>query len=183
MAEVYTHTKYRLSSKRRENLEKLARLLEHRIEPPKFEMNSFMSFDGYWMNNLDDAFSAYSAEFDVKGNVDAVYNHCGTSACAVGHGPLAGIHIKKTEDWSDYSTRVFIDQYKENGSTAWGFLFSGEWSQYDNTPKGAAARIWYMLENGTPVNRFSEVDYQNIDCYQDYKIGGSKHPDVVKETV
>lgn len=181
MTEIYKHVAYKLSAKRKINLEKLARLLERRIEPPKFEMSSFMSFNGYWMNNMGHALQYYKNEFDEKGNEAAVYNHCGTSACAIGHGPLAGIRIKKTEDWSDYSARVFIDQYKENGGVAWGFLFSGSWSDYDNTPSGAAARIWYFLKNGAPANRSGDVDYRNIDFYQDYKLGGPKHPDAVKE--
>ena len=168
---------------RRGNLEKLARFLEHRIEPPKFDMSSFMTFEGRWVDNMVEALEAFYDEFEEKGDQTAVYNHCGTSACAVGHGPLAGIPIKKREDWVDYANRVFINQSAGSGGETWSFLFSGDWKDHDNTPIGAAARIWYLFENGTPVNRYGEVDHRNIGFYQDYKLGGSKHPDAVKEAV
>ena len=36
-----------------------------------------------------------------------VYSHCGTVACAAGHGPMAGIEAKPHESWTAYTDRVF----------------------------------------------------------------------------
>lgn len=62
---------------------------------------------------------------------------CGTVACAVGHGPAAGIRVYGDVDWSDYADRVFGYMTTD----AFNYMFGSNWSDYDNTPKGAAARI------------------------------------------
>ena len=72
---------------------------------------------------------------------------CGTVACAVGHGPAAGFPKPVLEAWTSYSSREFAPD-----SPAWDWCFFGRWSETDNTPQGAAARIRYMLEHGVPEN-------------------------------
>ena len=62
---------------------------------------------------------------------------CGTVACAVGHGPAAGIRVYGDADWEAYADRVFGEIPYED----FQYMFGSEWSHYDNTPKGAAARI------------------------------------------
>lgn len=64
---------------------------------------------------------------------------CGTVACAVGHGPAAGIRIYRDTDWEDYADRVF-GEFEED-FWGWDYMFCSEWAEHDNTPKGAAARI------------------------------------------
>jgi hypothetical protein len=72
---------------------------------------------------------------------------CGTVACAVGHGPAAGIRVYGDTDWSDYADRVF-GEMPENDFT---YMFGSSWSYSDNTPKGAAARIrTYVALGRTP---------------------------------
>lgn len=114
---------------------------------------------------------------------------CGTAACAVGHGPSAGIlfpepsedspmwrrdammlypegisgparyvdgdengHCKLAPNWHAYS-RQFVDfeAPDEVGHKTpyywWEWCFGSMWSSIDDTPKGAAARIDYMLAN------------------------------------
>ena len=77
---------------------------------------------------------------------------CGSVGCAVGHGPYAGLPKNSTESWYAYEVRVFGLQNEE-----WEWCFSGLWAKYDNTPKGAAARIRYLLKRGTPPDDF-------LDC-------------------
>lgn len=77
---------------------------------------------------------------------------CGTVACAVGHGPAAGLPAIEDdegmgEDWYDYSDRVF-----ELTDPEWMWCFCGAWKATDNTHQGAAKRIRYMLEHGAPEN-------------------------------
>ena len=69
---------------------------------------------------------------------------CGTVACAVGHGPSAGVQGRLDESWSAYAKRCFTD----GESRIFLWLFSGMWDHYDDTPRGAAARIAYFLHTG-----------------------------------
>ena len=77
---------------------------------------------------------------------------CGTVACAVGHGPAAGIKPKKEEGWCEYEDRVFALAKSE-----WDWCFASEWRITDNTPQGAAKRILYMLEHGVPADYHAQM--------------------------
>lgn len=80
---------------------------------------------------------------------DGFSTTCGSAGCAVGHGPYAGIPKEVGEAWDDYCERVFgVDT--DVVHDAYSFLFGSEWEQFDNTPKGAARRIRYYLDNGVP---------------------------------
>ena len=75
-------------------------------------------------------------------DVGVIQNSCGTVACAVGHGPAAGIQpLPGERQWWDYSYRAFV-----NGDhPLWEYLFSSGWDRIDDTHHGAAARIAYAL--------------------------------------
>jgi hypothetical protein len=69
---------------------------------------------------------------------------CGTVACAVGHGPAAGLprlrdQNGEKESWPVYEERVF-------GEGLYECLFSGEWSDIDDSARGAAARILALIQ-------------------------------------
>lgn len=75
---------------------------------------------------------------------------CGTVACAVGHGPAAGVALSEDEidwdgqpSWDDYSARALISV--RTSDKEWLWCFSGEWVYCDNTHHGAAKRIRYLL--------------------------------------
>lgn len=123
----------------RENLLKLAWYLwnlPHNYE--HFDMNF------YWdcpVKNLD-TWGCPVKNPDPWGCISKT-PECGTVACAAGHGPAAGIE-KTVEIWEHYIHINFInDEYQRE--LFW--CFSGWWVDVDNTPKGAAKRIFYMLEN------------------------------------
>lgn len=88
---------------------------------------------------------------DVEHGYDSrlVYD-CYTSACAIGHGPGAGIPKKDYEPWTKYSRRVFGVSPSVRFE-AWHFLFDDTWEVFDNTARGAAFRIRYALEHGVPL--------------------------------
>ncbi len=69
---------------------------------------------------------------------------CGSSACAVGHGPAAGIPpIPDDITWTDYCWRVFgIDSDGHD----YDDMFGGEWYSRDNSFVGAANRIYDFLK-------------------------------------
>ena len=69
---------------------------------------------------------------------------CGTVACAVGHGPAAGIRVYGDGDWADYADRVFGKMCCDD----FQYMFGSWWSNYDNTPKGAASRIRTFVSLG-----------------------------------
>ena len=131
-----------VSEEQRANLLTLSNFLKSHNPPPKFDMYSFMRVRN---NELEMGEEAYLVTPEV-------YTRCGTTACAVGHGPLAGIPVLNYEKWSEYASRAFgarLDDYPgEPNGILFGYLFGMDWRETDNTPEGAAARIDYYLKNG-----------------------------------
>lgn len=121
-----------------ENLDKLATYLEQLpVDYKHFDMEGYYDKDHQLTREqaLDYALN--------NGGVDKF--DCGTVACAVGHGPAAGILLTLNEttifgapDWDRYSKR-----FADGGDFEW--LFSSYWADMDNTHRGAAARIRYLL--------------------------------------
>ena len=109
-----------------------------------------------YLKALPEDYDHFAMESFIEGNVvnyifprslynSDILNSCGTIACAVGHGPAAGIRPKKDEFWVGYSHRAFTIDEDE-----WDWCFNGEWSEIDNTHVGAYKRIFYLIENGLP---------------------------------
>ena len=104
----------------------------------KFSMMAYCSIiddDGYVG---DDDFGPDQADAILA-------NECGTVACALGHGPPAGIMPTKDDHfWDQYSANHFGLVW---GSDGWEHCFSVEWSlePETNTPKAAAKRIHEYL--------------------------------------
>ena len=134
-----TNEELDITEEKRSNLTKLADLLERVVPPPEFDMSSFVD------SELERGIPAYS--YPIYATAE-VYAHCGTVACACGHGPMAGMPGLEGEDWTGYSERVF---HLSPFQPEWDFLFSGQWADIDNTPKGAAARIRRLLDKGLPT--------------------------------
>ncbi len=88
-------------------------------------------------------------------------NECGTVACAIGHAPsIKGMWVKPVPDESyhAYSLRFLLGEHDDSDtrfhwrykgdvsvSTIWNFLFAEEWSKIDNTAKGAAKRLYFLV--------------------------------------
>jgi len=77
---------------------------------------------------------------------------CGSVACAVGHGPAAGICAPYPDiGWNDYAGLFTGNIYASTESNAcYNWCFSGRWAMIDDTHRGAAARIRYLLDKGVP---------------------------------
>lgn len=139
----------------RENLTKLAAYLESLpADYQHFDMGVFYHRDDY---------DTIKAELEYAEDPTAV-THCGTAACALGHGPAAGIAPTRVTgtvgiDWSAYGLK-FIDQ---DDTATYEFLFSGHWDQIDNTLRGAAARIRYVLDD-------NPVPHYDPDVYKEYLV-------------
>ena len=129
------------------NLLKLADNLE-RVELKNFDMTFFRSF--------------WSEEYGIREAAYVDAGNCGTAGCVIGCSflmkgfePIASDYTSPiTEsrylDYDKYCERLFgIDSIKNKGE--WDWCFCGEWARIDNTPKGAAKRIRYMIKEGVPV--------------------------------
>lgn len=110
---------------------------------------------------------------------------CGTVACALGHGPAAGIPFTERDFGECIGERttgaIDFDKYMEKftGDDAWEWLFSDEWAEVDNHHYGAAARIRFVLDKGwvpadenqicpkaTPGAR---IDEEAVSLYREYR--------------
>jgi hypothetical protein len=163
------HHEFPLAAKYRKNLIKLAQGLSGQMPPPEFDMGTYLSFGDIEAartvlklgNRIYEDDIGHTGPIPKKAYLSP---ECGTSACAIGHGPLYGIQRKSGEGWEAYTYRVFLPQafYSENyelyytRSDAWQWMFGPQWAAVDNTPKGAAKRIYYFLQHGAPSASFRE---------------------------
>ncbi|MDH7796400.1 MULTISPECIES: hypothetical protein [unclassified Beijerinckia] len=129
----------------RENLKKLADYLATGTTACRFDMGSF-------------------CRDEYGDDLAPLVHECGTVACAAGHGPAAGIEpIKKDESWTTYVRRHFgLSLFSDEGM----WLFSGSWERSDNTPEGAARRIYWLLDEGLPSNWHKQMMRTEPLCYE-----------------
>ena len=122
------------TKKQNENLLKLANYLKALPEDYEhFDMKAFIEV------------GAENYMFPRSLHKSDIINSCGTVACAVGHGPSAGIIPKRKEFWVEYSNRAFT-----NNEDEWDWCFNSEWFEVDNTLVGAYKRIYLLLDIGVP---------------------------------
>jgi hypothetical protein len=160
-----------LTPRRRANLERLADYLESLQRNYKhFDMGRYAFYDGDGL----DAAPRYSTD------PLAFLNNCGAVACALGHGPAAGIPFSKSHirehwrvdiDWDSYSGRNFIPRTRRaDRGAAWAWAFGGCWSDVDNHHYGAAARIRYLLAgNDVPGRRNGWGEFVGDPPAQEHK--------------
>lgn len=96
---------------------------------------------------------------------------CYTAACAVGHGPFAGMPTIGDEAWDTYAERVFGVNASTDEDDDLGFewMFGSSWTDFDDTPRGAAARIRYFLHHGVAPEDFQYGrSVQQIEIYSSF---------------
>lgn len=124
------------------NLRSLASYLMT-VDPKAFDMDEYyMAGEGIWQLH------------SLLKDGSLIRYECGTVACAVGHGPGAGV-MPTLQDgsWPNYAARVFganSDPARGEDTLVHTWCFHGQWADIDNTPDGAAKRITYMLKHGVP---------------------------------
>lgn len=137
-----------LTRAQRANLRKLADYLESLPEDYEhFDMGSFIDSKGD-----DDALISYARK---NGGVHL----CGTTACAVGHGPAAGILFRPSDFEELYGRTLlnweaYYNRFTPIASFHWAF--GDTWESVDNHHWGAAARIRYLLKHGKPPEDFDD---------------------------
>lgn len=140
-----------LSAEQRSNLDKLATYLEGLpVGYRHFRMSVY-------------AKGAPESDFALRPRT--TLRHCGTAACALGHGPASGVklaprYVHRQDDvwWSDYGWGAFGAQ---PGSPLFRFLFSPDWEMSDNHHHGAAKRIRWILA-GNPPLEVGDLSYQQV---------------------
>lgn len=146
----------KLTKAQRARLDKLATYLEKL--PADYE--AFHMGDFFGLDPDDEATIRYARR---NGGVPA----CGTVACAVGHGPAAGILVAPRfirqggVHWRQYSEQFVSESSDANGP--WDWCFGGEWTSCDDGHLGAAGRIRYLLAEGEPPQSFGENGA--LDCH------------------
>lgn len=128
----------------RENLKKLADYLATGNTAMRFNMTGYCSAPG-------------------GSGLNPTEHGCGTVACAVGHGPAAGMKPLHNQSWETYSSYAFgLIAYSDE----WGWCFDPEWAATDNTPEGAAARINWLLDHGLPDRWCDQMRGDFPLCYR-----------------
>ena len=143
-----------------------------------------------YLATLPDDYEAFDMELFFSGPSDYVevdyarknggVDKCGAVACAVGHGPSAGILVPDHlilggiyVSWSGYVREFFIETYGRGAEAAlaFGWMFDDAWTEVDNTPKGAAKRILWLLEHGIDAIPLDDenlfVSEKLVDLYKD----------------
>lgn len=138
-----------LSPEHRSRLAALADLLDT-VPEERFDMHSY-----YWTEQRDFG-------WDPHHTVN-IRNECGTIGCALGWAPSLFAPLD-AEGWGEYGERVFG---APDTSAAWSWVFSPDWGldDIDNTPRGAAARIRHLLENGLPEDWREQMSGEAKLCY------------------
>lgn len=114
------------TEEQRNNLAKLADYLDALpADYDRFNMSAYMlGADGYSTSPLR----------------QAEPNVCGSCACAIGHGPAAGIGLRGDPSWPEYAERVFGTD--EAATSAGEYMFGVD---NPNDPRAAADRIRKVL--------------------------------------
>lgn len=122
--------------------------------------------DGYGQFDMGN-YRAKGAIVDGAAGFPRKLNDCGTVACALGHGPNAGIAPEGSRTWLAYSSDHFISPSQDETEPYWEWCFSGLWMDSDNTPKGAAARINWMLDHdGIPADWWEQISGDSPLSYE-----------------
>jgi hypothetical protein len=108
---------------KKHQIQNLQKLYDYLLTLPKgynhFNMNYYF-FDG------DEGTGCMPSDVTKK-----VMNKCGTSACILGHGPLAGVRPKRDEYWRLYAGRAFGAFCRtKTGKTVYDRIFDE-----DNSPR------------------------------------------------
>jgi hypothetical protein len=164
----------KLTKAQRANLDKLATYLEGLPEDyAHFEMSDYI------VGGEKEDVARYALE---NGGVNA----CGAVACAIGHGPAAGVLVNPKDierdrygvyvDWEGYARTNFGCRTDTTRRNWW--MFAGDWSGVDNHPHGAAARIRYILAHGKPPGGFTgDANSALLPLYAPYRIDAKAKAD------
>ncbi len=97
---------------------------------------------------------------DILAKVEQTHK-CNTIGCIIGHCTILDLEENLPRHWNgDIDFTVWSKQFTGlmPSSDEWKYLFGANWSTVDNTPEGAAKRIYYFLEHGLPATWKDEMN-------------------------
>lgn len=102
-------------------------------------------------------------------------NACRTTACAVGHGPIFGIHMeldltRKYYGWDDYMHGVFCAP--ASASDSWRtWCFGAFWSYHpgQETRAAAAKRIAWILLEKPRLEPYQYIEYVCLPTFKNWE--------------
>lgn len=171
---------FKPTPRQRRNLLTLAGYLE-RLSPryKHFNMRTYADAEDLDSDTAQEMIADYALR---NGGVNRI--HCGAVACAVGHGPAAGILVPKSfvkkDDWGDLDVdwngyaENFIGKWQidDDRRAVWQFLFGSDWENVDGHHYGAAARIRYLLD-GNPLPEdwtyLTSPEAEHVKLYRPYR--------------
>lgn len=106
----------------------------------------------------------------ISGDIRKHYVACGSSCCALGHGPIFGVKTPEgVREWGDYS-HITMDLNFNTDCDRWLFAFGAD---HPDDPVAAAHRLVWLL-----MNRDSEGVPASVDGYPvDYEDSRLPEPD------
>ena len=188
---------YDLTDQQKSNLDRLATYLENLPENySHFGMSSFLAADDKTPDESQD-FSPYFDQVVKYALHNGGVAECGSIACAVGHGPSAGILFDESMIEPNHFYRYYGGgrmAHRDRNMPNWGaytkanfcnldgypftWMFGERWAWVDNTHRGAAARIRCMLAERTLPSSFlekGEPDEDTPSYYAEFLIVGDAH--------
>lgn len=130
--------------------------------PADYEQFNMMQYDSHYVKPANALFARMNT-------------NCGTVACAAGHLPYLPNAPKPelTETWTEYTLRVLFNR-QDWDSAMFDYMFAAAWRNIDNTPHGAAKRIWLVAigkVNHLNVASVSREHRYDPELYADVQVG------------
>lgn len=129
------------------NIENLKILADYLAALPK----DYEHFDMGVFCKEEDSISKRARELEPE----EAKNVCGSSMCAVGHGPNAGLEPQKSESWIEYAERTF-GRYWWDRTMQW--CFSGGWDGSFPSIDHAIDRLCFVVKSGEAPDEFLDLD-------------------------
>lgn len=140
-------------------------------EPVTFENIQRANFEklATYLEKLPEAYEHFDMRvlFSVDNHRGDLTNpvKCGAVACALGHGPAAGVLLSPdmvypygSVDWTRYCDENFGTDVVKKTEIVYDWVFSERWETHQPNHRAAAARIWYLLDNEGPPAKWSYHD-------------------------
>ena len=107
--------------------------------------------------------------FDMEGFREGqhITPECDSVGCVLGHCVGLDPNPDGIARWEDEGINFFKWSANFTGlSVGWAWCFSGKWVRTDNTPKGAALRIEWLLKHGLPKDWYEQLKGMAPLCYK-----------------
>lgn len=130
-----------------------------------------------YLNNLPVSYTDFDMKTFNTETAHVAYKlgyQCGTAACALGHLPYVEGAIKPhiNEVWRTYGFRSIWGTHRPSVAyPLYNYMFDFYWSDVDNTPHGAAKRIWAVATGQLDFTNIPVASHEGVQSYQHIEVG------------